>query len=327
MLACSDLQGEKLLTIVPDIVAGLRRIEERSGEDIPEKALLQRSDFERVFHNDSLLREKGSNNLFGAFVRFDPGEDAPESFPWARLALFKALYLYLEQDERYRFMDASIAFVYCAWQRYNLIKVLRSSQPSEAGANPIDSEFTSAYRALMELLARDAFSYAFYVLWRSGWRDGGNAEDLAEPLIRERFELSLILAPDSVPLPNPKAYEVPHDAPLCFRKNMDWRQVCLYEPFSTQWRPTVRRLIRDRLLPRYNLLAAVRLAYRSSGGVNFMGQFVGVLLPTFCMTFTLVVLGYHYWRESSLWNDYFCWQGLNSDYFTIFIPLLKFRTF
>jgi len=333
LLACSNEQNENLLTIVPDIVAGLRRIEEktevnRAREDkhrcstrtpstsTDREAELQRSDFERVFSNASLKQalEKDPGNPFSAFARIAPGESAPPSLPWAQVVLFKALYLYLLQDERYRFIDAHIAFVYCAWQRYNLIKKLHQSLPSASQSPPQPQradlrahEFVSAYRALAELLAQEEFSYAFYALWCYGRREEG-AEELSPPLIRERFELSLVLESPPLPEETKEPREKPHNAPLCFRTSENWSQVGLYPPFRKQWRPTVHRLIRDRLLPRYNVPAAVRLAARCQGPANKAVWRMGVGgVAALGLFFTLFPLVWRYLYASPSWRECLAW--------------------
>lgn len=107
--------------------------------------------------------------------------------------------------------------------------------------------------------------------------------------------------------------EKPHEAPLCFQEKANWRGIHIYPHFQEKrWRLTVRRLVQERLLPRYNVLAAVKLAHAFSFSASLIGRFVsgrsvgwlvGVIFPMVVLALTLSSFVYYGQQESNLWED------------------------
>ena len=284
--------GEAILNICPDLVVGLERLEQ-----------CQRADFEKIFQNSSLITawQHEQHNPFRALVRVEIPPDKQSEGKWAQIALFKAVYTYLLRAERYRTLDADIAFVYCAWQRYNLIKAqVAKNDKAQQPIIALDYEFAMAYRALAALLEQDTFSYSFHVLWRYRLQGKnadrkGKAYNLSHPLIRERLRVSMVLSKKKTSTQdnqksNSNLPEVPIDAPLCFRSKLKWRCTHIH-PWFTKKRAksTVRRLIRNWLLPRYSLCSAAYLAIKLTQSKMWWVRFVRFLIA-FGLPIVLFVL-------------------------------------
>jgi hypothetical protein len=276
LLASSKENNENLLAIVPNITANFQSFENCEekrprSKSSGQRKMPSRSDFERAFQNTTLLQAKEKEGLgenpFRVLVHIEPDESNSQEFlqtlQWAKIALYKALHLYLLQDERYRSIDAHIALVYCAWQRYNLLKELIAQKEEQQVTRVLNYEFVMAYRALVELLEQETLSYAFHVLWVYGNQEKDKqSRPLSNSLVRERFQLSMVLS-QSMGQSAPPFHESPLAAPLCFRRQRKWKQVQLHPYFTADHvKPSLRRLLRDWLLLRYDVRGAIWLAWR-----------------------------------------------------------------
>lgn len=230
----------------------------------------QRAIFEQIFQNASFIssQTEKSSNPFRSFVSIEeirPSEERQAK--WAQMAMFKAVYVYLTQQQRYQMFDAEIAVVYCMWQCYNLLKELILSTMSQPPAHDIlNYEFARSYMNLAELLEQDTFSYAFYMLWHYGsWEGDEKAINLSHSLIRERLRLSMVLSKGQEGQ-NSEVREGPIGAPFCFASRRPWiwtlKKIRIHPRFRDgEARVTIRRLVRYWLLHRYDLGAAYRLAF------------------------------------------------------------------
>lgn len=270
---------EFALENVPALLVALRE-----AEAVPPRPVTH-AEFEQVFQNQSLLPTLSvEQSPFRAFVRVG------KAGLWARLALFKALYLFLASEGRHERLDADIALVYCAWQRYNLIKALWELPQESAPVRGVDYEFASAYRALTALLEEERFAYAFHVLWACG-----RGPTLAYPLIRERLRLALVLHRRETAQVVEKALEQPLPAPRCFQDPPQWKGIQLHARFQdAAGQAEVRRLMRQWLLPRYALDEALRISWllrwkRSCPAWLRGGLVIGAL---FAVNWIALVLGW-----------------------------------
>jgi hypothetical protein len=173
------------------------------------------------------------------------------------LPLFKAICLFLGAEDRYNTLNASLAYLFAAWQRYNLAKRLTSKLSSNY--NPFLEEMAAAHRLLTQLLLDSRFALAlrWLAIWAGKEIDSG-------PLIREQLRLSLPLewtrekddlgefAPENV-ITAPGFFV--HPKP-------EWKQTRLHNAFFKEesGRSAVRSLITEWLLPRYDYSSALIMA-------------------------------------------------------------------
>lgn len=181
---------------------------------------------------------------------------------WA--AFYRALCFFLRDADRYLRLDARLLYLYSAWQWYNLVKRLAEENPMA-----FHEELALAYRMTSTLLEDYRFSTA--ALWLARWHRADVGPDL---LVRDRMRLSMILinsgSPEKVvnirkPLAAPGAFTFspPH-----------WSETQLHPVFAPP-QPgddedlrdlkmiagrAVRRLISERIIPRYDFLTALHLA-------------------------------------------------------------------
>jgi hypothetical protein len=173
------------------------------------------------------------------------------------LPLFKAICLFLGAEERYNSLNASLAYLFAAWQRYNLAKRLTSKLSSIY--NPFLEEMAAAHRLLIQLLLDSRFALA--LRWLAIW--AGKEVD-SGPLIREQLRLSLPLEwtmeKDDLGEFTPENVIT---APGFFvHPKPEWEQTRLHDAFFKEesGRSAVRSLITEWLLPRYDYSSALIMA-------------------------------------------------------------------
>lgn len=215
------------------------------------------------FLSDTNLHSGG----YSAFVHpanraKDETSDRRTWLVWA--AFYRALCFFLRDADRYLRLEARLAYLYSAWQWYNLVKRL-------AEENPIGfhEELALAYRMTSTLLEDYRFSTA--ALWLARWHRADVGPDL---LVRDRMRLSMILINSGSP---EKAVNIrkPLAAPGAFTLSPPhWSETQLHPVFAPP-QPgddedlrdlkmiagrAVRRLISERIIPRYDFLTALHLA-------------------------------------------------------------------
>lgn len=261
---------DNFFNAVPDLVSGLKQLETQFAK------IHRLSDFVGIFQNTSLIeaqkyveehsKDLGIKNPFQMLIRIEKIPPSKElEAKWAQVIFYKAIYLYLHDEDRYQRFDADIALVYCVWQLYNLLKKLWS----ESGSDLYRYELAKSYIALDEILSNDTFYHSIYMLWHYGiWNDQDQkkAHDLTNPIIRERLRLSMVLKENQDQNNNVSGIirEKPIDAPFCFqwKRPKRWKKetVKIHPRFSKNGSKTVCRLIKYWLLPRYDIGASLRLA-------------------------------------------------------------------
>lgn len=295
--------GSELLCYVPQLAAYLQSFLHKCGE-IDELWPLSLS-----FRDELLLLQKDWGHFYTAIVKIDK---AAWEERWPAYVLFTSLAQCLSALPESR----SIARVYVAWQRYNLIKQLRESQSD----NLVKSEFAAAYRDLTSLLLDEANSHAWYVLWKVGHEQQNSLKvDIPNPQIRQRLRLSMFLqscsssalpsnegeADSTFPLSTPGCFD--NTTPRCTSPGINL--VSRFQDASGA--VAIRRFINEELLPQYDLRSALCLtAFLSKLGrlgnyIGWRGRIGRLILPwlsllTFISTLLIV---FSYSCDSCSWAD------------------------
>ena len=172
----------------------------------------------------------------------------------AAAVFFQGLYRFLHGDDRYLEMDASLALLFAAWQWYHALKL--ALERDTTLQEQLENEFALAYRILTKLLLDAEFLPALSVL---GAKVGAPAHSLA--LTRLRIQLSMVLQ-DRGQLKE-QGFHRPIEAPgLAGDKPIRWERVRIHPTFlrGQKGKAAIRRLIRNYLLPHYDLESAYSLA-------------------------------------------------------------------
>lgn len=243
-------KGEALLREYTALVDALERVEARAVEEGWRGILW------RIFGNEMVVAATGEG--YRRTVRVDI-KPVDEEALHAACALYQALYVYLMRENRYASLQADVLTAFAAWQWYNLLKQITDR---DIVRYTLKLQLASAHRNLVRLLDDEEFVYAFRVLWYQGSKAQIGPTDMASPLMRERFRLSLPLHQrgDSGRAVN---LDTPCPAVGCFTvEGVNWPEISLHPCFREEAGfLALRRLIRNWLLPRYDLLSAIHLAW------------------------------------------------------------------
>jgi hypothetical protein len=242
----------------------------------------------------------GLTRKFRVFFRFAGASDHSRSEEiWARFALISATFRACKtQPTDHEYVTAFAAWQRYAlikhlWSREHTR--IPGNTPLD---KLLDKEFELAYRDLSSLLSDRRYAIAFRVLWKiavaelslptcdkrtraarvspPAWMFGGE-NDLAQPgivtdaqgdldpLIREHLRLSMVLMPSSQAGSDLSRIETerPYPSPACFDKAgtpLTVYQIHRYFLGSERAKLDVQQLIRDELLPNYNLWRASSVA-------------------------------------------------------------------
>jgi hypothetical protein len=224
------------------------------------------AEYSLMYSDSRLMQTQGSQN----FLNISRGNYKPYSAELLALgcAFYKGLSLYLGSGERYSGFEASLAYLYAAWQRYNLVKHLSApmerSQPAKNGGDNLEEweeELAAAHKKLAPMLEDIRFAQA--LRWLAEWKSVGYRSGA---LLREQLRLSL-------PLWEPQEFteinfakfvlNQPITAPGSFTsEHPDWKSTRLHHVFAVRpgAQTAVRALITDWLLPRYDIGNTLRLA-------------------------------------------------------------------
>lgn len=241
----------ELLLHVPRLTVYLQDSLRRCAE---EKALWE---INISFRDELLSWRPASERAYKTLVNINFRKNAgtnkdDDASRWATYILFASLYEFLSASP----VGYSVARVYAAWQRYNLIKPLADIETENETDRAIATEFAASYRELTSLLLDEANSDACYVLWAIRL-----PKDKTPPtLIRQRLRLSMFVRQCT---DRGALAESPLPAPGCFenvaRVGVDALDK-LHQHFQGDGgNVTIQRFISDELLPQYALTEALNL--------------------------------------------------------------------
>lgn len=303
---CCQGSGPELLADIPRLSAYIQGTLQKCSEH-PE--LLP---FRISFRDELLALRPTYGGFFETLIDSIPVERNDAS-RWAAYLLFTCFYEYLSASSG----SYSLARVYAAWQRYNLIKGLYERSLGDGAFQNYEKalrvEFASAYRTLEALLLDEANSYGCYILWEarnqpSRSSDGqgtgshaavGSSRKLPHPRMRHRLRLSMFVVRDSESQPS----VAPMSAPGCFESvervgEASRDQLHLRFRRNDSGRIAIHRFISDELLPRYALRDAANLArlvrFRDPGctGIGkILGWILTMLLTLLFLVSSLVIFG------------------------------------
>ncbi len=197
--------------------------------------------------------------------------------PWenflAAYTAYKGLHEFLTIHEKFEMLHARTAHLYTCWQAFNIVKEIylrfQASGKHHKLIEPVREEFKSNYRALRELLDDHRFSYGAELI--GSWLDAGSNLPMTE-----RLRLSMILTEESTS--QTINIRIPLEAPgirlgsrETNKSGVDWTNIKLHPALVNklhenwisqrqQERAAINRLIRDWLVPRYDLVTPLHLA-------------------------------------------------------------------
>lgn len=173
---------------------------------------------------------------------------------YAAAVFFQGIFRFLQGDDHYLELDAALIMLYAVWQWYNALKLVLDLEGDHIG--DLESEFSLAYRTLVYHLKQKELSSAVSYL---AAKVGAPTESIA--LARLRLQLSMVLKTKQET--GKPGFNRPIAAPgLAADQSISWHQVEIPKVFQQgqQGRAAVRRLIRNQLLPHYDLESAFWLA-------------------------------------------------------------------
>jgi hypothetical protein len=172
----------------------------------------------------------------------------------AAAVFYQGLYLFLNHNDRYLEMDAALTLLFAAWQWYNALKLYL--QKNEAGKERLENEFSLVYRRLTGMLQNRGLIPAMTTLAAQV-----RSPVLSPALARLRLQLSLVLQAKRKDQPE-QGFNSPLSAPgLSGDAQISWHRVEIPPIFRQHpGQAAVRRLLRNLLLPHYDVESAFWLA-------------------------------------------------------------------
>ena len=215
--------------------------------------------FLHLFSDGNLVRDFSKVKFLNIVYNRDQNNLNDARAAAAVLAIYRGIYLFLKDSDRYARLNARFCYLYSAWQWYNLIKGLAARFDNDQ----VISEMGEAYRNLTKLLEDPAYTPAARGLerWCRAKKD--------DPLLRDSLRLSMVLGRNNS---KKDVWEVwsapdqiiqPASAAGCFDDYpLEWSRALLHPVFCKrdEAKLAVSQLISEWSLPRYDFGTAIHLA-------------------------------------------------------------------
>lgn len=212
--------------------------------------------YKHMFTNSNMMKDDDGKNR-PAWILFPANETTPGALE-AAAAFYQGVFLYLQEQDRYKSFNAELAYILAAWQWYSATSRLLPKDPKDIRHTNL-YRFGLVHQTLSGLLEDSHFDLA--AQWMVYF--GKPQRNLPLALARERLRIGMVLVQEPIPNTHNEArgLHLPISAPGVHDK-VSWGTTHLLSVLFTNegGRAMVRHLISDWLLVRYDFITSLRLA-------------------------------------------------------------------